>query len=97
VSALPRRSLLVHGALLGLLPLAACKKGPVTCPPATLDPGDAQQRAALKYVDAAPSAEKACQHCQQYVMDANGGCGSCKLLKGAINPDGTCMVFAAKS
>lgn len=93
---LQRRTLLVRGALLGLLPLAACKKGAVTCLPVTLDPVDSRQRAALKYVEKAETSDKECQSCQQYIEPAGGSCGACKLLKGPINPLGSCVAYTTK-
>ena len=45
----------------------------------------------------APTPEKACTRCNQWVGPAErSSCGSCKLLKGPIHPNGTCKAFAAK-
>ncbi|MFI5300283.1 MAG: high-potential iron-sulfur protein [Polyangiales bacterium] len=65
---------------------------------AGLGPDDVKARTeALGYVDKAPDATKKCGGCVQYVAPpAAGGCGTCKLVKGPINPDGWCKVFAPK-
>jgi hypothetical protein len=57
---------------------------------------DRDAREAQLYVDRAPVAEKACARCVQFI-EAEQGCGSCKIVRGPIHPGGTCKSFAAKS
>jgi hypothetical protein len=56
---------------------------------------DRTARAALAYVDHAPQPDKECLRCVQYV-EAEQGCGGCKIMRGPIHPLGTCKSFAAK-
>jgi len=37
-----------------------------------------------------------CTACRQYVpASSSDACGSCKIMKGPIHPNGTCRAFAA--
>jgi len=50
-----------------------------------------------KYVDQTPDPEKACHLCALFVPAAEGAaCASCNLVKGPIDPNGTCISFAPK-
>jgi hypothetical protein len=102
---LSRRDLLQQGAALGALALgaravAACSKNPpaLTCTDtAGLSPGDLGIRTTLAYVDVSTEPGKTCANCQQFVAPpAAGTCGTCKVLKGPINPGGNCKSFVAK-
>lgn len=83
--------------------LAGCsKKGsdaPFACTEtAGMEPDAVQARTVVGYTDAAPDLEKTCGGCQQYVAAPNdGACGSCKVVKGPIHPNGWCKAFTAKS
>ena len=74
----------------------ACEHPPNNCLDVTsLSQDDANLRKTLGYVDKAPDPEKACAHCRHYVAAPKvSECGTCKLLKGPINPGGTCQAFA---
>jgi hypothetical protein len=65
---------------------------------AGLAPDDVKMRVELSaYVDKSTDAAKKCSNCTQFQpAPAAGSCGTCKLLKGPINPDGSCKSFAAK-
>ena len=64
----------------------------------SLPPQDIQLRTSLAYVDRSPDAAKVCSNCQQFnAPAAAGSCGSCKLVKGPINPAGYCNSWAAKA
>jgi hypothetical protein len=80
---------------------AACRKSsePSSCGDVSgLAPEDARARTSLAYVEPAQDTSRHCASCQQYVAaQAEGGCGACKVLRGAIHPSGTCKVFAPKS
>src|ERR1700744_704251 len=41
-------------------------------------------------------ATKSCAACVQYVPGAANACGTCKVVKGPINPEGGCKLFVAK-
>jgi hypothetical protein len=101
---LSRRELLNNAATLSALAVfgatAACgkKAAPLACTDTSaLSPADLSVRTALAYSDASTEAGKSCQICVQFIPPATPGtCGSCKVLKGPINPAGNCKSFAAK-
>ncbi len=100
---LSRRAVLQRGAAFGALAVfgsAACSKQPAS-PVCTdtfgLSPGDLSVRTALAYVDNSVEPGKTCTRCQQFVPNTVGNtCGTCKVVKGPINPDGNCKSFLAK-
>lgn len=62
-----------------------------------LQPAEIRMRTSLGYNDISPDATKACDLCALYTEPAEGQyCGGCTLMKGPINPKGTCNSFAAK-
>jgi hypothetical protein len=99
---LSRRDLLERSAALGALAVfgaTACNKPvpPLNCTDTTsLAPADAQLRAMLKYVDVSTQPGKTCSGCAQFIVGAPSACGTCKILKGPVNPGGNCSSFAAK-
>jgi hypothetical protein len=62
----------------------------------SLSASDAQVRMSLAYVDHSVEAGKSCTKCQQFIPGAPGVCGTCKVVKGPINPEGYCKSFVAK-
>jgi len=89
-----RRLLLFSASALALIAGAGCKKSPpATCPPSSLTEDDLHVRAVLGYVDSSVDPAKTCAKCQQY--EPADPCGSCKVVKGAIHPNGYCRVFVA--
>lgn len=77
---------------------AACKKGPpASCSDkSSLSADDVTARNALAYVDHSLDAAQVCVKCRQYVpAPESDACGSCKVLKGPVHPNGTCRAFAA--
>ncbi|MEY3014315.1 MAG: hypothetical protein RIT45_3050 [Pseudomonadota bacterium] len=59
---------------------------------------DKAMRTTNNYVEAAADASKACEKCQLYVAAAAGAaCGGCSVIKGPINPKGSCNLFAPKA
>lgn len=96
---LSRRNVL--GGVLGVsaaLGLSACNREPELGPECEgappLNAGDLRTRVALEYLDTAPTPERLCVDCRQYVIAPNPGvCGGCKLIKGLIHPKGTCKAF----
>jgi hypothetical protein len=102
-----RRELLRGSMTLGLLVLggtavAACgKKTPAAldCSDTTgMKPDEISNRTALQYVEKTTDPAKQCQNCQQFVAPpVPGTCGTCKVLKGNVNPGGNCKSWVAKS
>lgn len=102
-SRMPRREALRHLAVLSLsaltpAALVACSKK-TTCTDETgLSPDEVNTRNSVAaYVDHSPDPSKKCVDCAQYVPAAPNACGGCKVVKGPINPEGTCKLFVAKS
>jgi hypothetical protein len=97
-----RRDALQRGATLGVLALVgmtACGKKTMrlSCIDTTgLAPADLQVRTALAYVDVSIDPAKTCTECQQFLPGAPNACGACKVVKGPINPRGSCKSFVAK-
>jgi hypothetical protein len=99
-----RRYLLQQSAAFGAFVVfgaAACgkKSAAMVCTDvSSLSPTDAQVRAALAYVDSSTEPGKTCSGCQQFNAPASAGvCGTCKVVKGPINPLGNCKSFVAKA
>ena len=54
-------------------------------------------RTALQYVEASDVEGQNCTNCQQYQVPATeGGCGTCLVVPGTINPNGHCSSWAEK-
>ena len=99
---IPRREALRHLAVLSLTAvvpagLVACSKK-TSCTDVTGLSGEEvnQRNNIAAYVDLAPDASKKCALCAHYVPAAPNACGTCKVVKGPIHPDGTCKLFVAK-
>lgn len=98
-----RRELMRGAATSLLVLLVGCKKDstPFACTDtASLSPADTTVRTALGYVEPSSEAGKDCAGCVQFVpapSDARAACGTCKLMKGPIHPNGYCKAFAPKS
>jgi len=92
-----RRHLLVSAGALFMGGCARANAFPAACDDtASLAEEPRAARAAAAYTDRAPTPEKACKGCGQWVAPADSvSCGGCKLLKGPIHPNGTCKAFAA--
>jgi hypothetical protein len=100
---LGRRAMLHRSAAFGALAVfgaAACSKRPaaLVCADASgLSPADAAVRTSLAYVDNSVEPGKTCSNCQQFIPNtAANACGSCKVVKGPINPYGNCKAYLAK-
>jgi hypothetical protein len=77
--------------------LLACSKKPDCNDVSALSPEELHTRNEVaKYVDQTLEAAKRCSGCAQYVAAAPNQCGGCKIVKGPINPDGACLLFAQK-
>ena len=83
--------------LAGALPaFVACSRGPKCDDTSGLSPEDVKTRTDVAYVEHSLEAAKRCDVCIQFVGGSPGGCGTCKVVKGPINPAGTCKLFVAK-
>jgi hypothetical protein len=97
---LTRRSLLVRGAsLVGALGVSACRKGPSFCNDVSALSADQQNtRATLGYEDGSDQPGKSCAKCSQYLEPPSmDQCGKCKVLPGAVHPNGYCRAFTPKA
>ncbi len=59
-----------------------------------LTEADKKTRTALGYKEATADG-KTCDTCTLYVPAT--GCGGCKIMKGTVNPKGSCVSFAKKA
>jgi hypothetical protein len=80
-----RRSLLVQGALLAGAALTAS-----VVPSKQASAQQKVSKEAMKYQDK-PNGEMRCSNCMQFVPPA-----SCKVVDGAINPNGYCIAWVKK-
>jgi hypothetical protein len=93
--AIKRVSLTVLAA--GAWGSVGCSKKELTCNDTSgLKPDEVSARQTLAYTDKSPEAGKQCNNCQQFVPGSPDQCGSCKVLKGPVHPNGYCKVWAAK-
>jgi hypothetical protein len=78
--------------------VAGCKKAPLVCDGLPgIAPADVQLRATLDYKDTSPALDRLCLDCTLYVVaPTEDACGGCKVVRGPINPKGTCRVFLRK-
>ncbi len=59
---------------------------------------DVIARNAVTYMDRSRDKTKTCESCVQFVAPkTDGTCGSCKVLKGPVHPDGGCTAYAKKT
>jgi hypothetical protein len=101
---LSRRDLLHRSVAFGALAAfgaTACgkeKRAALSCnDTSALSSADAQLRTTLAYVDTSTEPGKTCAQCQQFNSPASAdACGTCKILKGPVNPKGNCKSFVAK-
>jgi hypothetical protein len=96
-----RRDLLERGGALGLaIAGAACGKSQphaLVCGDTTgLSDTDIQVRTVLNYQDKSTDPNRECDKCLQFLPPDHPGCGACKVVKGPINPRGSCKSFAPK-
>lgn len=95
-----QKSAAVAGAFAVLGGAAACSKqgAALVCTDTSgLASADVTVRTTLGYSDVSMEAGKMCTNCQQFVPAAAANtCGTCKILKGPINPKGYCKSYVAK-
>lgn len=82
--------------------VAACKGGgggasALSCSDTTgLTPDEIKLRTDLAYTEPSVDPTKACEKCNFYRAAGAGACGACTLIKGGINPTGSCKSYVAK-
>lgn len=64
---------------------------------AGLTPDELKLRTDLAYVDKSTDATKSCEKCNFFKTGGAGKCGTCTLVKGGINPVGSCKSYVAKA
>ena len=71
---------------------AGCQKRKVlVCSdPARLSDADYSLRASLHYTEESRRSDQECAGCGFFQTSGNNACGTCNLLKGAVNPRGHC-------
>lgn len=100
---LTRRAVLARVLVLpivGAIPLVAggCSKGPKCDDVGGLSADDAKIRTEIAaYTEQSMDAAKRCAACVQFTSAGKDACGSCKVVKGPINPAGSCKLFVAKT
>jgi hypothetical protein len=99
---LSRREILRHGAIFGALILTeeACGKtpSPLSCTDTSrLSSAELTLRTTLGYSEQSTEVARQCRACLQFVAaPTEGQCGTCKIVKGPINPSGNCKSFVAR-
>jgi hypothetical protein len=80
----------------GFLTSACSKK--LSCEDVSgLSPAElAMRRDTAAYAEASTDPAKKCSGCAQYEPKGADACGGCKVVKGPINPEGTCKLWVAK-
>jgi len=63
---------------------------------AGLTPDEIKLRTDLTYADKSADATKTCEKCNFFKSGGAGKCGSCTIVKGGINPAGSCKSYAPK-
>lgn len=99
---LGRRHFLLSVSAVALGPVAGCGKKTrenLSCLDVTgIAPDDLTARNTVAYMDRSRDKTQTCESCQQYIAaQAEGTCGSCKVVKGPIHPDGHCSAYAKKA
>jgi hypothetical protein len=77
--------------------LVGCKSKPNCNDITGLSPADAEaRRTTAQYVEQAPDPAKKCEGCVQFQPGPANACGSCKVVKGPIDPNGYCKLWTKK-
>jgi len=100
---LTRRSVLARVLVLplvGALPVLAsgCSKGPKCDETGNLSADDVKLRTEVAgYAEVSTDPAKHCSACVQFTSAGKDSCGTCKVVKGPINPGGSCKLFVLKT
>jgi len=75
----------------------ACSKEPTCNDVSQLSETELRTRNEVaQYVEQTPDATKRCSSCAQFLPAQPKQCGGCKVLRGPINPNGYCTLYALK-
>lgn len=78
--------------------LAGCSKTLRCEDTSGLSPDDARLRSEIAaYSDTSQDPAKHCAQCVQFIPGGKDSCGTCKVVKGPINPNGSCKLFVKKT
>ncbi len=95
-----RRALAVVGSVVLLPVIKACggeEEEALSCnDTAGLSPADITTRTANGYVEHSQFTAKNCLNCQFFQDGQPNQCGTCTVVRGPINPQGYCNLWAAK-
>ncbi len=88
--------ILVATAFVTPVALLGCEK-PLACTNTSgLTPAELTAREALAYSDTTMDSQKKCSGCQLFKPAGEKQCGSCVIVKGPINPGGSCTSWVKK-
>ncbi len=73
---------------------AGCTSGLDCTDTSALTGSELTERTAVNYVEVAADPAKRCENCSLYKRADSNKCGACTLIKGPINPAGTCTRWA---
>ncbi len=78
--------------------VVACSRGPHCDETGNLSADDVRTRTEIAvYVEKSSDPKKHCSGCVQFQPVGEDECGTCKVVKGPINPQGSCKLFQAKA
>jgi hypothetical protein len=78
--------------------LAGCSKGPHCEDTGGLSADDLRTRTEIAaYTEQTQDPSKHCRDCVQFNPGGQDACGTCKVVKGPINPNGSCKLFVKKT
>jgi hypothetical protein len=78
--------------------LSACGGGVPRCTDeSSLSSADRDARRGARYEERASDPARACSGCTFFTSAGAEACGSCSVVRGPINPGGTCTLFAART
>jgi len=78
--------------------LAGCSKTLRCEDTSGLSPDDTRLRTEIAaYTEQSQDPSKHCAQCVQFNPGAKDACGTCKVVKGPINPNGSCKLFVKKT
>lgn len=76
--------------------LLACNKELSCTDTSGLSSDEMAMRNTVNYLDKSPDPAKLCSACQLYLPAAADVCGGCTVVKGPINPAGTCSSWVQR-
>lgn len=92
-----RRLVVISAAAAAPAWLLGCSKKQSCLDVTGLSPDEVRARnETAKYVEQTMDATKRCSTCVQFVPAAPDKCGGCKVIKGPVNADGNCNLYAPK-